>query len=192
MNNIETTNCPNCRKLLSEEEKNNNECMICHHKIIKEIKYCPHCKTGLSDTEISSLSCWTCGKSFENPLDNSHIIKTNLSQKDILLTTAPHIEGYRILETIDIISAETVIGMNIFKDIATKITDVFGGRSKITQKALKEAKNNCLSELRGEAELIGANAVIGVDLDYSEISAQGKSMLFLVASGTAVKAEKII
>lgn len=182
--------CPNCGALLSEEEKKNNKCNACQQKIYKQISYCPHCKTGLSETELSSKSCWTCGKTYEKPLDPSLIRKDGLTQEDIILTTTPEIEGFRIMGFVDIISAESVIGMNILKDIATQFTDVFGGRSNIMQKELRIAKNNCLSELRGEAELIGANAVVGVSLDYSEISSKGKAMLFLVATGTAVKIEK--
>ena len=79
--------------------------------------------------------------------------------------------------------------MNIFKDFLSSLTDIFGGRSNTTQNILRDARRNCLFELRLEAVKMGANAVIGVDLDYSEFSGQGKSMLFLVASGTAVLIE---
>jgi uncharacterized protein YbjQ (UPF0145 family) len=66
------------------------------------------------------------------------------------------------------------------------MSDFFGGRSGTTQNKLREARQYCLSELRAEAQSLGANAVIAVSLSYSEFSGQGKSMLFLVASGTAV------
>jgi uncharacterized protein YbjQ (UPF0145 family) len=78
--------------------------------------------------------------------------------------------------------------MNIIKDLFTGLTDVFGGRSSTIQNTLRDAKENVLRELRREAYRVGANAVIGVDLDYSEFSGGGKSMLFVVASGTAIKA----
>lgn len=68
--------------------------------------------------------------------------------------------------------------------------DVFGGRNKSSRNALRDARIACLDELRREAEEMGANAVIGIDRDYSEISGGGKSMLFLVAAGTAVKVAK--
>ncbi|MFC1579546.1 YbjQ family protein [Thermodesulfobacteriota bacterium] len=71
------------------------------------------------------------------------------------------------------------------------MSDMFGGRSGATQKVLRDARKVCLYELRREAFSLGANAVIVVDLDYSQFSGQGKSMLFLVASGTAVKVEKV-
>ena len=86
---------------------------------------------------------------------------------------------------------ECAFGMNIIEDLFTSFSDVFGGRSKTTQNTLKNARINCLNELKQEAFNIGANAVIGIDLDYSEFSGKGKSMLFIVASGTAVIIEKI-
>lgn len=107
----------------------------------------------------------------------------------VALTTASILEGFRVVETIDVISAECVFGMNIFRDFFASVTDVFGGRSRATQKVLRDARKRCLDELRYEAREVGANAVIAVDLDYSEFSGHGKSMLFLVASGTAVRVE---
>jgi len=109
----------------------------------------------------------------------------------VQVTTAPHLEGYRITDTLDIITAEHVEGINLLRDILAGLTDLVGGRSKTMQNALREARKTCLANLKIEAHQIGANAVIGVDLDYSEISGGGKSMLFLVASGTAVIVEKI-
>jgi uncharacterized protein YbjQ (UPF0145 family) len=110
---------------------------------------------------------------------------------NVILTTAPFLEGYSVIETLQIITSECVFGMNIFRDIFASITDLVGGRSVASQKVLKDAKETCLTELRKEAASVGANAVIAVNLDYNEFSGGGKSMLFLVASGTAVKVEKI-
>jgi uncharacterized protein YbjQ (UPF0145 family) len=109
---------------------------------------------------------------------------------NVILTTAPFLEGYEIEQTINIITSECVLGMNMFKDLFASITDIVGGRSGTIQKSLREAREQCLYELKNEAASCGANAVIAVDLDYSEISGGGKSMLFLVASGTAVKVIK--
>jgi len=108
----------------------------------------------------------------------------------IQVTTTPRLEGYRVTQTIDIITAEYVGGVNILRDILANWTDVLGGRSGTMQNELRKARETCLASLKAEADRIGANAVIGVDLDYSEISGGGKSMLFLVASGTAVSVEK--
>lgn len=110
--------------------------------------------------------------------------------KDVILTTEFAMPDYRIVARRDIITAECVFGMNMFKDMFSSIRDVFGGRSGSSQKVLRDARKVCLTELRREALLVDANAVIGVDLDYSEISGDGKSMLFVVATGTAVWVEE--
>jgi uncharacterized protein YbjQ (UPF0145 family) len=115
--------------------------------------------------------------------------KYNLFNKSshIKLTTSNSFSNHEILDEIDIITAECVFGMNVFRDFFAGLTDFFGGRSKASQKVLRDARKACLEELRIEAAEIGADGVIGIDLDYSEISGKGKGMLFLVASGTAVK-----
>lgn len=111
--------------------------------------------------------------------------ETASAAAQIVLTTesAP---GLSIARRLDIVTAEVVIGLHLFKDVAAVFRDAFGGRSKTMQDGLREARKTALAELRREAHALGADAVVGVDLDYSEISGGGKSMLFLVASGTAV------
>lgn len=106
----------------------------------------------------------------------------------ILTTETAH--NLPVDRRLDIVTAEVVIGMHLFKDIASAWRDAFGGRSKVMQDGLREARRDALAELRREAHALGADAVVGVDLDYSEISGGGKSMLFLVASGTAVTLAK--
>jgi len=103
------------------------------------------------------------------------------------LATTPTYPNFEIDDVKGIITAECVFGMNIFRDFFAGMSDFFGGRSSASQKVLRDARKTCLRELKKEAYELGANGVIGVALDYSEISGQGKSMLFLVASGTAVK-----
>lgn len=123
---------------------------------------------------------------------NTSNSRINIDPVNFLVTTTPTVEGYCITKTLDVVTAECVFGLNIFKDLFAGLSDFFGGRSNTTQNALRDARRTCLNELRREAALLGANAVIGVDLDYSEFSGQGKSMLFLVASGTAVIIEPAI
>ncbi|MDB4210618.1 YbjQ family protein [Gammaproteobacteria bacterium] len=108
----------------------------------------------------------------------------------IPLTTALDFPEHEIERTLEIITAECVFGMNLFRDMFAGIRDIFGGRSGAAQKVLKDSRLTCLYELKKEAYEIGADGVIGVDLDYSEFSGGGKSMLFLVASGTAVTFQK--
>ena len=110
--------------------------------------------------------------------------------KKIIVTTASTIPNEDITEVLDIVSAEVVIGMNIIKDLFSKVRDVVGGRAGAVQDTLKDLKIQALDELRGEADSLGADAVICVDLDYSEFSGGGRSMLFLVANGTAVRLKK--
>ncbi|MBL4747533.1 MAG: YbjQ family protein [Magnetovibrio sp.] len=111
--------------------------------------------------------------------------------KGLILTTEFAMPEYRVTERLEIITAECVYGMNMFRDMFASIRDVLGGRSGASQKVLRDARKTCLTELRREALITGADAVIGVDLDYSEISGGGKSMLLVVASGTAVKLQEL-
>ncbi len=107
--------------------------------------------------------------------------------KRLILTTETSAHDLVIAERLGVVAAECVFGMHLFKDLFAEMRDLFGGRSEAVQNTLKDARKVALEELRSEAADLGADAVIGVDLDYSEISGGGKSMLFLVASGTAVK-----
>jgi uncharacterized protein YbjQ (UPF0145 family) len=111
--------------------------------------------------------------------------------KDLIVTTETTLTGYDIEERIEVITAECVFGMNIFRDMFAGIRDIFGGRSSASQKVLRDARRTSMTELRREALISGANAVIAVDLDYSEISGDGKSMLLVVASGTACRVRKL-
>ena len=108
----------------------------------------------------------------------------------LVVTTAFTVANKEIDSEIGIVTGECVLGMNIFLDVFAEFTDTFGGRSKKTQNRLRELKEKCLEEIKIEAVDMGADAIIGLDLDYSEFSGKGKSMLFLVASGTAVKLKK--
>lgn len=119
--------------------------------------------------------------------EKEEIARTAISEatSQIIITTETA-HNLPVDRRLDIVSAEVVVGMHLFKDIASAFRDTFGGRSKTMQDGLREARKTALTELRMEALALGADAVVGIDLDYSEISGGGKSMLFLVASGTAV------
>ena len=107
---------------------------------------------------------------------------------DIILTTAFELPQKKIDHVVEVVSAECVYGMHIFKDFFAGVRDVFGGRSKAIQDTLRDARKTALAELRREALMVGGDAIIGVALDYHEISGGGKNgMIMLVASGTAVK-----
>jgi|TARA_R110000796_G_scaffold96719_1_gene202733 uncharacterized protein YbjQ (UPF0145 family) len=112
-------------------------------------------------------------------------VKLKTKNNDMLLTTTPTIEGHTITKYHGVITGEAIIGANLFKDIFASITDLVGGRSGSYEKVLREAKNNAMQELQYNAQAMGANAVVGIDLDYETIG-QSSSMLMVTASGTAV------
>jgi uncharacterized protein YbjQ (UPF0145 family) len=111
---------------------------------------------------------------------------SGMSQR-IVLTTTANVPNREIKEVVEIVSAEVAVGMNIFKDLFSAVRDVVGGRAGAVQDTLRDLRGQALNELRQEASRVGADAVVGVDLDYSEFSGGGRSMLFIVANGTAVK-----
>lgn len=104
---------------------------------------------------------------------------------DMILTTTPQIEGRRILEYKGLVTGETIIGANAFKDFFAGIRDIIGGRSGSYEKVLRQAKNAAVTEMQERARQLGGNAIVGIDLDYETIGANN-SMLMVTASGTAV------
>ena len=106
----------------------------------------------------------------------------------MLLSTTPTIEGSPIREYKGVVTGETIIGANVFKDFMAGLRDFFGAHTyeRVTyEKVLAEAKDTSLSEMAERARQLGANAVVGIDLDYETIG-QGNSMLMVTCSGTAV------
>ncbi|HEY9362802.1 MAG TPA: heavy metal-binding domain-containing protein [Chitinophagaceae bacterium] len=104
----------------------------------------------------------------------------------MILTTTPAIEGRNIQQYLGIVSAEVIIGANFFKDILGGLRDIFGGRSGTYEKVMSEAKQNAMAELEQKAQALGANAVVGIDLDFETVGSNG-SMLMVIATGTAVR-----
>ena len=104
----------------------------------------------------------------------------------MILTTTHTLENKNINEYLGLVSGEAIIGANLFKDLFASITDIVGGRSSSYESVLKEAKEDALKEIQENAERMGANAVVGIDLDYETVGSNG-SMLMVSASGTAVK-----
>ena len=104
----------------------------------------------------------------------------------MLLTSSNTIEGRQITQYYGIVSGETIIGANMFKDFFAGIRDIVGGRAGSYESVLREAKEIAMKEMSEQAKSMGANAVIGIDLDYETVGANG-SMLMVTAAGTAVK-----
>lgn len=104
----------------------------------------------------------------------------------MIVTTTPNIEGKSIKAYHGIVTGEAIMGANIIRDILASITDVIGGRSSAYEEKLAQAREIAINEMSGQAKRYGANAVVGVDLDYEVIR---EGMLMVTASGTAVSIE---
>jgi len=106
----------------------------------------------------------------------------------MILTTTPTIENRRIREYRGIVTGEAIMGANIFRDLFAGLRDIVGGRSAAYEKELRNARETAMAELAANAQEVGANAVVGVDLDY-EVLGQNNGMLMVSVSGTAVVTE---
>ena len=103
----------------------------------------------------------------------------------MIITTTPNIEGHPIKEYKGLVTGETIIGANFLKDFLAGITDFFGGRSSSYEAVLAKAKDVALREMQDRAAAMGANAIVGIDLDYEALGKEN-SMLMVTSSGTAV------
>lgn len=103
----------------------------------------------------------------------------------MLISTTSVLEGRSVTQYLGLVTGEAILGANVFRDIFASIRDIVGGRSAAYEQELRKAKQIAVDEMVAEAKRLGANAVIGVDLDYETIG-QGGSMLMVSASGTAV------
>ena len=103
----------------------------------------------------------------------------------MILTTTPTIEGRPIREYKGVVTGETIIGANVFKDLFASIRDIVGGRAAAYERTLSEAKDTAMKEMEERAAAMGANAIVGIDIDY-ETAGQSNAMLMVATSGTAV------
>lgn len=103
----------------------------------------------------------------------------------MIVTTTNSIEGKTVVAYHGVVTGQTIMGANIFRDLFASIRDIVGGRSASYEKVLRDARDEALAELQEEARARGANAIIGVDLDYGALGS-GESMLMVSVSGTAV------
>ncbi len=104
----------------------------------------------------------------------------------MILTTTPTIEGRKIVEYKGVVFGEVIVGVNFIKDVAASLRDFFGGRSNTYEKELIAARDTAMNELKARAMAVGADAVVGIDIDY-EVLGQNSGMMMVTASGTAVK-----
>ncbi len=104
----------------------------------------------------------------------------------MILTTTNSVEGRPIQEYLGVINAQSIVGANMFKDIFAALRDLVGGRSKTYERVIEEAKEDALREITQRAQAMGANAIVGIDLDFETVGASA-SMLMVIATGTAVR-----
>ena len=162
--------CAVCSKEISSEEiEHSYKGIIMHFTCLQEFRKTPE-KYGVKAKDLDHLS--------------DQAIKRDKKIEKLILTTAYEVSNREIDHEIEVITSECVYGMNVFRDMFAGARNFFGGRSDATQKVLNDLRETCLYELKALAYNKGADAVIAIDLDYSEFSG---GMLFLVASGTAVK-----
>lgn len=113
-----------------------------------------------------------------------------MARTELLLTTTPEVQGRRITQYLGIVGGDAILGANMFRDMFAGIRDLVGGRAGSYEKLLRAAKTQALEDMMEAARERGANAIVGVDLDYETIQIQdGGSMLMVSASGTAVVLE---
>ena len=105
----------------------------------------------------------------------------------MIVTSTDGIEGRQISEYLGIVSGEAVMGTNVFRDLFAGITDLVGGRSGTYEEELRRAKDVALEEMKREARALGADAIVGVDLDYEHLGGGSRSMLMVTTNGTAVR-----
>jgi uncharacterized protein YbjQ (UPF0145 family) len=107
----------------------------------------------------------------------------------MLITTTPQVEGKKVTAYLGLVSGEAIMGADIFKDLFAGIRNIVGGRAAAYEQELRRAKDIALEEMVESAKTLGANAIVGVDLDYETLG-QGGNMLMVSASGTAVKCDE--
>jgi uncharacterized protein YbjQ (UPF0145 family) len=103
----------------------------------------------------------------------------------MLMTTTPSVDGQRIQQYLGVVTGEAILGANLFKDLFAGIRDLVGGRSSTYERELQKARDIAMQELAERAAELGANAVVGIDIDY-EVLGQANGMLMVAVSGTAV------
>ena len=109
----------------------------------------------------------------------------------MLVVTTHELQGFTIRRYVGVVTGEAILGANIFRDLFAGIRDIVGGRSAAYEEELRKARDIAIAEMSQQAQELGANAVIGVDLDYESIQmGQGGGMLMVSASGTAVEIDR--
>jgi uncharacterized protein YbjQ (UPF0145 family) len=142
---------------------------------------CERC--GELNDEQAHLACWKCRKSrFGGPE-----VGTSAGGPALLCSTTIEIPGRQIEESMGVVFGEAIMGANIFRDLLAGVRDIVGGRSGTYESKIREARMVAIQEMLLDAGKLGADAVIGIDVDYETV---GQAMLMVCASGTAVRLRK--
>ena len=144
---------------------------------------CPYCNTRLSVKTLPNfIMCPKCNNRFPATPEGDRLLK-------FVVTTTSGLDGCKINAYLGIISAQAVLGINLFREILANFKDAFGGRSGTLEKALAEARELVIDDMKAKAMKLGAEAIVGLTLDY-EILGQANGMMMLVGTGTAIKYTK--
>lgn len=148
-------------------------------------KPCENCGKEVKQRYASKYETnrWLCFECKEEEIEPEYLISLKEELNNIILTTTSGIYGKKVVQYLEIISAEVIEGLSLFQDFGAGISDVFGGTATGYRKALSRMKTEAFNIIRKKAHELGANAVIGIDLDYGDLKG---SMLMLVVNGTAV------
>ncbi len=114
-----------------------------------------------------------------------HCLGTGVT--DMIVTTTDGVDGRRITAYLGLVTGEAIMGTNVFRDFFAGVRDFVGGRSGSYEKETRKAKDAAIEQMVEEADALGADAVVGVDLDYEVIGGDNKTLLMAIANGTAVK-----
>lgn len=148
---------------------------------------CRSCQTRVTTLEIEYVNnisyCRHCAED-----ERKYLTQVGKPVTPMIMVTTPTVAGREITEPLGIVSSQVAFGMNVFRDIFAGVRDLVGGRSDAQQKVFADSRKAAFDELTIEAGRLGADAIVGVDLDFTELSGGGKGgMVLVVATGTAVK-----
>ena len=154
------------------------ECSKCHESIEDGFDICWSCGTSKDGTEDPNFESHR-----EAPLDNDYAQSSSYIPDGMILATTPSLESHRVQRYLGVVCGEAILGANVLLDVFAGITDIVGGRSNAYESALADARRIAIGEMAQRASKLGANAVLGIDVDYETIRG---SMLMVTCCGTAV------
>jgi len=168
-------------------------CPECAHRVITTLPpgrtaRCQNCKSDATVPEGAKRTSDVPEFVRTEPRAGVEGARASIARSKMIVTSTSSIEGMRITDYLGMVSGQAVMGVNAFKDLAASIRDVVGGRSRAYEGELAHAKEHALADAQDEASRLGADAIVGVKLDFETV---GGTMLMVAASGTAVNTEPV-